>query len=212
MNRNLTDIEFYLVCNLLTKNMGLNFTAEKRPVLNRNLSIAARDLGFADLHEFIDWFVSPARVKTDYESLANYFTNSETSFWREAPVFTALTQDILPELIESKRNSGKKINIWCSGSSTGEEAYSIAIALYRTIPDLKKWHVTILASDINKSALTKARNAVYGEWSFRNAPLWLRNRYMTRLEGLSWVVNTDIKQMITFSEFNLIRESYPPAI
>jgi chemotaxis protein methyltransferase CheR len=204
MNHKLTDIEFLKVCMVLASNLGLNFTADRRLDLNRNLANAAGDLGFGNLPEFISWLLSENRVKTEFETIANYFTNSETYFWRESAVFNAFTQNVLPELIESKKYNGKRINIWCAGCSTGEEAYSIAIALYRTIPDLKYWNVTILATDINETVLSKARKAVYGEWSFRNSPLWLRKR----LENLSWEVIPEIRKMVTFSDFNITREDY----
>jgi chemotaxis protein methyltransferase CheR len=73
-----------------------------------------------------------------------------------------------------------RLRIWSAGCSTGEEAYTIAIMLDRLLRDLKDWNITILATDFNPKFLRKATQGVYTEWSFRDAPSWLREQYFTR--------------------------------
>jgi chemotaxis protein methyltransferase CheR len=212
MNYSLTDIEFYKVRKVISAYLGLDFPDDRRNMVRRSLASAARELGFNDMKEFLDWFLTATLTTDQIEILASYLTISETYFWREPQVFTALSQNILPELIALKKDSGKRISIWCAGCSTGEEAYSIAIALYRTVPEINDWKITILATDINSRALSKAREGVYGTWSFRNSPLWLRNRYMNQLNDREWAIDPEIKEMVTFSNFNLIQESYSNSI
>lgn len=208
MNHNISDIEFKRVCEVFSSSVGLHFSPDRRAMLGRNLATAAKEFEYQNINEFIAWLVSPIRIRAELETLAPFLTNPETYFWREAHVFNAFSQDVIPGLVELKKNSGKSINIWCAGCSSGEEAYSIAISLYRTIPDIKEWNINILATDINTKVLDKARAGVYGPWSFRNSPLWLRNRYMNQLNDKEYEIVPEIKEMVTFSKFNLIQENY----
>jgi chemotaxis protein methyltransferase CheR len=212
MKHNLTDIEFSGVSRVIATNMGLHFTPDRRAMLSQSMAEAAEELGFHNMKEFIQWFLTASLNKDQIEIIASYLTISETYFWREHRVFDALTQNILPELVTSKGDNIKKINIWCAGCSTGEEAYSIAIALCRTIPKIKDWKITILATDINPKALNKAKAGVYGPWSFRNTPPWLKDFYFTRINNREYEVIPEIKEMVTFSSFNLIQENYLSSI
>ena len=88
-----------------------------------------------------------------------------------------LERDILPPLIASRAAAGRTLRLWSAGCCTGEEAYSLAITCARALPDIGRWNVSILATDINPRFLAKAEAGLYTEWSFRGAPGWLRERY-----------------------------------
>jgi len=208
MNRNLTDIELSMVCEVIASHMGLHFPIERRAMLSRNLALAAREFGYNNMNGFIQWLLSATLNKGQIEILASYLTISETYFWREPRVFAAFSQNILAELVASKKERGKSITIWCAGCSTGEEAFSIAIALHRTIPEIKDWKITILATDINTKALSKARKGVYSSWSFRNSPSWLKNSYFKSINNKEYKIIPEIKKMVTFSSFNLTHENF----
>jgi chemotaxis protein methyltransferase CheR len=208
MNSKLTDIEFTLICNSIASRMGLHFPIDRRDMLSHNLASAAREFGFKNMSDFVHWLLSTTLDKPQIEILASHLTNSETYFWREPQVFEAFSQNTLMELIDSKNDKEKIIKIWCAGCSTGEEAYSIAIALHRTIPNIKDWEITILATDINTKALAKARTGVYTSWSFRNSPSWFKSSYFKSQNNKEYIVNTEIKNMVTFSSFNLTSEKF----
>ena len=141
--------------------------------------------------------------------LASHLTIHETYFWREPQVFEALIAQVLPALVLSRQNSGRRIRIWSAGCATGEEPYSIAIALHRVIPVLKDWNITILATDINPRILRKAKAGVYGKWSFRNAPPWLIEGYFTCKKDGVFEILPDIRKMVTFAYLNLAQDIYP---
>ena len=208
MKHKLTDIEFSKVCKVIASNMGLNFPIDRRDMVSRGLAEAAVELGFHNMKEFIQWFLTTTLKKDQIEILASYLTISETYFWREQQVFNALTQKILPDLVTSKNDKEKSLRIWCAGCSTGEEAYSLAIALCRIIPKIKEWKIEILATDINTKALSKARKGIYGSWSFRNSPSWIKEYYFKRLNNKEYEVIPEIKEMVTFSSFNLALGNY----
>lgn len=207
MNRKLTDIELSMVCEVIATRIGLHFPRERWAILNRNLALAAREFGFHDVRGFIQWFLSTTLNKDQIDILASYLTCSETYFWREPQVFTALTDFILPELIRSKKNGQRRIRIWSAGCSTGEEPYSIAIALHKTIPKIEDWNITILATDINPRALSKAVSGIYGAWSFRNSPAWLKSSYFHLNEDQQYEIIPEIKNMVTFTCLSLVEMS-----
>jgi chemotaxis protein methyltransferase CheR len=207
MNRNLTDIELSIVCEMIDSRMGLNFPIERWDLLNRSLVSAAREFGFQDMSGFIQWLLSINLDKEQMEILAAHLTISETYFWREPQVFTALTDVILPELIRSKKKRERSIRIWSAGCSTGEEPYSIATALHKTIPKIEDWNITILATDINPRALNKASSGIYREWSFRNSPSWLKSRYFHHKEDRQFEIIPEIKKLVTFTCLSLVEMS-----
>jgi chemotaxis protein methyltransferase CheR len=216
MNRKLTDDELSMVCEAIASRMGLHFPVERWAMLRRNLVLAAREFGFHDMTGFIQWLLSAPLNKEQTDILAAHLTISETYFWREPQVFTALTDYILPELIRSKsreQGAGSKeqrersIRIWSAGCSTGEEPYSIAIALKKTIQKIEDWNITILATDINPKALEKAVAGIYGTWSFRNSPAWLRSTWFHNKEDRQYEIIPEIKKMVTFSCLSLVEMS-----
>ena len=216
MNRNLTDIELSMVCEVIASRMGLHFPVERWAMLRRNLILAAREFGFHDMDRFIQWLLSASLNSEQMEILAAHLTISETYFWREPQVFAALTDFILPELIRSKgRVQGarckaqgeRSIRIWSAGCSTGEEPYSIAIALHKTIPKIEEWNITILATDINTKALNKATTGTYGAWSFRNSPAWLKSNYFIQKEDRQYEIIPHIKKMVSFTCLSLAEMS-----
>jgi chemotaxis protein methyltransferase CheR len=208
MNRNLTDTELSKVCVVIEDILGLNFPVANWDILGRNLASAASEAGFQNMDSFIQWILSDKLNEDEISFLAAHLTTSETYFWREPEVFTALTDYILPWIIELKNKGEKSINIWSSGCSSGEEPYSIAIALHKTIPDIKDWKITILATDINQKALDKGAAGIYGTWSFRNTPEWLKECYFIKLDDKKYEVIPEIKNMVTFGKLNLADDKY----
>ncbi|TAL80644.1 MAG: protein-glutamate O-methyltransferase CheR, partial [Bacteroidetes bacterium] len=203
MKYDLTDNELLKVCELISANLGLHFPVERWAMLGRNLSLAAHEFGFQSTNGFIPWLLTSELNKNQINILASYLTVTETYFWREPQVFTALTDHILPELIRSKKKGDKSIRIWSAGCSTGEEAYSLAITLHKTIPKIKDWNISILATDINPKALEKARAGTYGPWSFRNTPDWIRTGYFHHHEDRKYEIIPEVKKIVTFSCHNL---------
>lgn len=212
MNRNLTDRELSQVCEVIAARMGLHFPVERWAILGRNLALAARESGFQNMNGFIQRLLSSELNKDQIKILASHLTISETYFLREPQVFTALTDFVLPELIKSKKKRDRSIRIWSAGCSTGEEPYSLAIALHKTIPEIKDWNISILATDINSKALDKAATGIYGPWSFRNTPKWLKTRYFHDLGDRRFEIIPEIKAMVTFYSRSLIDDSIFSAI
>ena len=189
--------------------IGLDFPRKRWDDLERKICSAAEEFGFNDAQSCARWLLSSPHTKSQIEILASHLTIGETYFFRQKKSFEVLEEHILPELIHSHRGTEQRLRIWSVGCSTGEEPYSLAILLSKLIHDRKDWNITILATDINPHFLTKASEGVYSEWSFRDTPQWVKERYFTkRDDGLFEILST-IKEMVTFSCHNLAEDTYP---
>jgi len=193
---------------LVTSRLGLHFPQERSTELDRGISAAARELGFPSSAAFIEGLLSSPPRRDHVEVLASNLTVGETYFFRDPNTFNALEQAVLPELIR-RRQETRRLRIWSAGCATGEEPYSLAILLHKLIPDRKLWHITILATDINSRFLKKAAGAAYGEWSFRDTPSWLKERYFTKTGEGRFELLPEIRSMVTFSHHNLAEDPYP---
>ncbi|MCL6635700.1 MAG: tetratricopeptide repeat protein [Peptococcaceae bacterium] len=109
----------------------------------------------------------------------------------------------------SRRETARRLRIWSAGCSTGEEPYSIAITLTRAIPGWQEWDITILATDINPRFLRKAAEGIYGRWSFRGAPPWVKDKYFTQAGEGRHAILPWIKKMVQFRHLNLAEDTYP---
>ncbi|MBI2876233.1 MAG: tetratricopeptide repeat protein [Candidatus Tectomicrobia bacterium] len=200
---------FSRLSDLIAARMGLHFPRERWHDLERGMGAVARELGFKEIEPCIQGLLSSPLTRSQIELLAHHLTVGETYFFREKRSFAALEESILPELIRSRRGTGRHLRIWSAGCATGEEPYSIAILLHRMIPDLQEWKLAILATDINLASLRKAAEGVYSNWSFRDTPPWIKERYFRRKKEGRFEIFPQIQPMVTFAYLNLAENLYP---
>ncbi|MHB1291120.1 MAG: CheR family methyltransferase [Sulfuricella sp.] len=193
----------------LAAQTGLHFPEERWGDLERGIAAAVPDFDLADAESCARWLLSAPLTRHMNEVLASHLSVGETYFFREKQSLEILGEQILVQLLQSRRQNERRLRIWSAGCSTGEEAYTIAILLDRLIPDIKEWNITILATDFNPKFLRKAAQGVYGEWSFRDAPGWLRERYFTKSGDGHFEIHPRIRKMVTFSYLNFADDVYP---
>lgn len=209
MKLSLSDAMLGNVSGYIAERMGLSFPRAKWNTLERALGTAAGELGLADAKECAEWFMSAPASKAHVELLAGYLTIGETYFLRENRCFEILEQEIIPGILRLKKGHEQRLRIWSAGCATGEEPYSIAILLHRMRGILCDWDVSIQATDINPHALRKARAGIYSEWSFRTSPVWFKQNYFRQTGDKRYEVLPHIKEMVTFSNINLVEDSFP---
>lgn len=209
MPHELSDAQLSRLSSFIADAMGLHFPPERRTDLQRGIADAAHEFGFNTSADCVDWLLATALTKAELDVLASHLTVGETYFFRDRRMFDVLAEQVLPALIRARMNGEKRLRIWSAGCCTGEEAYSLAILLCGLIPNLDDWRVTILATDINPRFLRKAAAGIYGDWSFRDAPTGLRERYFQPVINQRYQVLSKIRQMVTFSHLNLAKDVYP---
>src|SRR4030042_4674815 len=194
-------ISDYLVARLskyISENMGLYFPEKRWNDLRHKFLLAAIKFGFNDAESCIHWLLSSPLTQEQIEILSCYLTIGETHFYRDKLIYDGLEKNVLPELIKTRRKQGKYLRIWSAGCSSGEEPYSIAILLYKMLPDIKDWNISILATDINPIVLEKAKKGIYKKWSFRSTPEWVKDCYFIKNKEASFTIMPFIKNMISF--------------
>jgi len=205
----LTDEEFLLFQNFLSQNSGIFIDDSKRDSLRKALLARTTSMnltGYSDYYKFLKY--NP-RGEEEFKELLNLITIGETYFFRDAKHFLTLRKYVLSEIIKRKqREKNKGIRIWSAGCSTGEEPYSIAMTIVESLPDIHTWDVEIFASDVSTMALNKARQAEYSKWSFRATDRSYIEKYFIQ-EDKKFILKDQIKQMVNFEYFNLIKEPFP---
>lgn len=192
----------------IESHLGLSFPRSRWKDLRRALTQAAPSLGFDDPDSCLQWILASSQQEARVEALTEYLTIGETHFFRDRKLFQMLEEQILPELISSRRNAGRRLRIWSAGCATGEEPYSIALAIKRAIWDLDKWNVTILATDVNRRFLKKAEQGLYTRWSFRSVPEGIQENYFVKKDDDFEIIES-VKRMVKFEYLNLAKRSYP---
>jgi chemotaxis protein methyltransferase CheR len=210
MTKKISDAQLLQLGDVVARHLGLHFPKERWLDLQRGVCGAAQECGSQhDLDRYVQGLSSPALTQMQLEVLASHLTVGETYFFREKRSLEVFERDILPELMRARAGLGRAIRIWSAGCATGEEPYSVAIVLSKLMA-VKEWNVEILATDLNSKSLLKASEGIYGEWSFRGTPPWVRSTYFEEAEEDHWAIASAIKKMVAFAQLNLIDDAYPP--
>jgi chemotaxis protein methyltransferase CheR len=133
---------------------------------------------------------------------------TESSFFRDHHPFEALRRVVIPDLIQRRRGE-RCLNIWCAASSHGQEPYSVALLLREHFPELTAWNVSLLASDLSREVLARAREGLYNQIEVnRGLPAALLVKYFEQ-RGTDWQLRAAVRGVVDFREINLAR-SWPP--
>ena len=209
MSTHLPDPLLSGLSDALAAQMGLYFQKKSWGDLERGIVAATGQFGQPDAEACARWLLSAPLTRKQIEVLASHLTIGETYFFREKRSFAALEAHILPELFNARTGPGRSLRIWSVGCCTGEEPYSIAMLLDRLVQDPAEWDIHIVATDINPEFLRKAEEGVYGEWSFRDTPGWIQERYFSRRQDGRFELHPRYRKKVKFSYLNLAEDSYP---
>ncbi len=145
-------------------------------------------------------------LKTDknmFEEFVNYITINVSEFYRNPEQWKLLDEKVILELITK---FGKNLKIWSAACSTGDEPYSLVMALSKHIP-LNQ--IRIIATDLDKQVIAKAKVGLYAEKSLAGVPEEFKKKYFTKV-GPSYKISDEIKARVEFREHNLLKDSYIP--
>jgi len=198
----LTNDEFGLFRNLIYAESGIYLKDTRKDYLENRLVKRMRDIGIASPYWYYKYVIQ--RKKTELLILLDLLTVNETSFFRNKPQMDLFVKVILPELVRRKRPDGqKKLMIWSAGCSTGEEPYSIAMAVLETVPWNAGWEVRVFGSDLSLSALEVAAKGEYsGEKIIGAADEHYLERYFEK-KGDKYRVKDVVRKMVVFDLHNL---------
>jgi chemotaxis protein methyltransferase CheR len=202
-----TPHDFDWLRKLLKERSGLTLSAEKQYLLESRLLPVARRNGLANLGELV------ARLKGSVGSplttaVVEAMTTNETYFFRDKIPFDHLRDTVIPSLIAS-RATNKRIRIWCTAASSGQEPYSIAMVLKSMAAQLRGYRIDLLATDLSGEVLDRAKNGVFSQFEVqRGLPIQLLVRYFSKA-GDNWQIAPEIRDMVQFRTLNLLNDFSP---
>ncbi len=151
-----------------------------------------------------DAYVSALKSDTKlFEEFVNYLTINVSEFYRNPDQWRNLEKEVYPYLISQ---FGKSLKIWSAACSTGDEPYSLVMTLADFLP-LNQ--IKIIATDIDKQVLEKARAGLYNQKSVSGLPKKYVDKYMTKIGANNYQVNDEVKARVEFKQHNLLKDSYP---
>jgi chemotaxis methyl-accepting protein methylase len=147
--------------------------------------------------------------RDEREALLERLVDGITGFFRCPPAFEALQNDVIPEINRRKNFApARSLRIWSAGCSSGEEVYSIAIAVCEALAGASGgWTIHIVGSDIRRNALQFAERGLYHQRTLQGVPGRLVTQYFTRI-GDHYLVKPRLRNLVKFAPMNLAQPSY----
>jgi chemotaxis protein methyltransferase CheR len=230
--------EFKLFRSLVHERTGIWLRDGKQVMLGSRLSRRLRHHGMTNFADYYSYVQSVQDNGEEIRELINCVTTNKTSFFRERHHFDFLAKTVVPSIQSAtKRGGGRSIRVWSAASSTGEEAYSIALTLLeslqptggskgtapsRTSPSRAglaactfspgSWRIEVVGSDIDTKVLATAKRAVYSADSLTSVELPLRRKYFLRGKDdmVGQVkVKPDVSRLVQFKRINLMDAQWP---
>ncbi|MDO5657997.1 MAG: protein-glutamate O-methyltransferase CheR [Paracoccus sp. (in: a-proteobacteria)] len=190
------DSDFNQLRSIIHDQSGIVISAPKKTMVRARLYRRLTATGKTSIRDYLH-FINSLDGRDERREFISSLTTNVTHFFREAHHFDTLCQNILPDL----RHNAGSINIWSAGCSSGQEPYSIAMAIAERHPDLTK-RVTIFGTDIDHNILERAKSGFYSQAELSGLSPERRGRFFEDKAG-GWQVRPAIAQMVRFSCENL---------
>jgi chemotaxis protein methyltransferase CheR len=181
---------------------GISFQPAKKYILESRLGRRLSELEIDNYDDYITFLTIGPYRDDEFQEMFNRITINETSFFRNNPQLEVFERVALPKLLEAK-SSSKRLRLWSAACSSGEEPYTLAMMIHRTLGiRFADWRIEILGTDISQKVLDMASEGVYSNYAMRSTSPTVLNKYF-RQEGQSYVLDPTIQQMVTFEKHNL---------
>lgn len=203
----LTDASARILAGLLEARTGQRLAVARRWRIESALQPFIRDHGSVDR---LVAAVASGRPAGLADTVVEALLNNETFFYRDRPAFDLLLGPALAR-VERARAATKRLRIWCAGCSTGQEAYSIAMRFAEQKPRWQGWTVDIVATDVSRSAIERARKGLYSQFEVqRGLPVTQMMRWFDEKDGQTWQLADEIRRMVRFEARSLLDLPPPP--
>src|SRR5215470_1966082 len=192
------------IFQLLRRNTGVDFAHYRKTTILRRIQRRMVVHKVEKLDEYVKYVqMNPAEIKALYQDMLI----NVTSFFRNPRAFDALKSEVFPAILRN-RNSDVPIRIWTPGCASGEETYSVAIALLEFLGD-KAHQISIqfFGTDVSESSITKARGGIYPENIQGDVSAERLKRFFTKAEG-GYRISKSIRDVCIFAQHNVLND--PP--
>ncbi len=198
-----TASDFAYIRQLLKQQAGISLSDAKEDLVYSRL---AKRLRITDINSFADYCNQVKQDPIEMGHLINALTTNLTAFFRENHHFEHLKNRVIPELVSAKATA-RKLRIWSAGCSSGQEPYSIAMALLESLPHPDLWDLRILASDLDSNMVETATQGVYPVDNLSGVSSQRMQRWMRKGVGANTGMartSPELRALIKFRQLNLM--------
>jgi two-component system CheB/CheR fusion protein len=196
--------EFEELVEYIKRERGFDFTGYKRPSLRRRFEKRMQAVKVGSFGEY-RFFLE--QHPDEFIDLFNTILINVTAFFRDAPAWDYMRQEIVPRVI-AESEGHDAIRVWTTGCASGEEAYSLAMCFAEAMPNNGfRDRLKIYATDVDEEALTEGRHGMYPASKLDNVSEELRTRYFERVEQ-RFVVKPDLRRAVIFGRHDVVQD--PP--
>lgn len=206
--------DYMRLSNLIGEEVGIKLPPSKRLMVEGRLRKRVRALGLPSFNAYCTHLFKQDGLKSERPHLINAVTTNKTDFFREPEHFTYLTRAMVPQLLEARRaERNPLLKLWSAASSTGAEAYTLAMVLADAVAASGDFRFAILGTDISTTVLEQGQRAVYSTEVIAPVPAELQSRYVmrSRKPGLRPDVRIvpELRRLVRFAQLNLMDRAYP---
>ncbi len=200
----LTDAEFQQFCDLILEQSGIAFEEKKRYFVEKRIEKCFKETSFMSVKDYYR-ALKYGGSKEELMQLLEALTTNETYFYRHVSQIESFAEEAVPLILEERRKQNKhQLNIWSAACSSGAEIYTIGILLKETIPDINKWKINLLGTDIDRKIIKIAKDAIYDKRAVKDVPPHILKKYFTLLSDGRYQLNSSITSMVKFEHVNLV--------
>jgi chemotaxis protein methyltransferase CheR len=199
-----TNLALKMLVELIHQRTGLSFDNSRLDLISSKISTILQASNFSSLLDYYYFLKYDNSADDEWFRLQSALAVNETYFWREYDAIRATAEEIVPRLLRDRPY--QPVRIWHSACASGEEPYTLAIALEEA-GNNQKDRIIIDATDFNHAALAQARSGLYKQRSFRRIPTEILSSYFAHNGQGRYQLNEDIRKRVNFSYMNLMDEA-----
>lgn len=193
---------------LVYERTGIYLPDTKVSLLSNRLRKRLRVLGLDEYEAYYNLLRDPKQCEEELPHFLSAVTTNETYFFRNDALWTYIRGTWIPAIVAQMKATGKRsIRVWSAAGSSGEEAYTTAICLFETIPDIANWKVEVVGSDISERVLDKAKIGDYNDYAVSKMSAEEIAKWFDVEQGVHRV-KPKLKSIVNF-RFHNLRDKFP---
>ncbi|MFH2066463.1 MAG: protein-glutamate O-methyltransferase [Pseudomonadota bacterium] len=203
--------DFHRLSSFIQNRIGIKMPEAKKGMIEGRLRKRLRILNLKTYRDYCNYLFTPEGMNQELQSFIDVITTNKTDFFREPDHFDFLIRKAIPSLVHEKKNINPPIRIWSAASSTGNEAYTIAMVLSEFAENNPGFDFSILGTDISSDVLQEAGLAIYPDFEIAPIPIDLRTKYLLRSKDRKKNmvrICPQLRSKVRFMRLNLMDQNY----
>lgn len=210
----LTSVDYERISSIISAQIGIRLPPVKQTMVEGRLRKRVRALSLSSFKAYGEYLFRQGGLEHELPHLIDAVTTNKTDFFRESDHFDLLRKEMVPQLLKARRAEvSPLLKVWSAASSTGAEAYTIAMLLADMQAQRRDFRYAILATDVSRSVLKVGHTAIYPAEQIIPVPREMKGRYLmfARQRGVHDEVRIvpELRARVKFDYLNLMDATYP---